>query len=145
MEKYTRTSSSTSQHEAQYHSIINASHPDSTSKRRRLSTRRKLALLLVALSFALFCVLLFPVYFTLPRYHHGSSGTSLNSSSTSTVVAAQSATTSGAVRKQAVKFTDLNDFRIEYYSSGQNNSKVLKGGLPGNVWSGSTPGSLSGR
>ncbi|SJX60315.1 uncharacterized protein SRS1_11629 [Sporisorium reilianum f. sp. reilianum] len=111
------------------------------SNRRRHLTRRKLSLLLLVLTLALFSAIFFPVYLTLSHRRHGSSSSgSSSSASAALATAARSATTPGAVWRQAAKFGDLNEFRIEYYSSGQNNSKVLKGGLPSSVWASVAPG-----
>ncbi|GAC95629.1 alginate lyase [Pseudozyma hubeiensis SY62] len=103
-----------------------------SSRRRRGCTRRKLLLLIllpITLLVLLFVVIFFPVYFT---QHH-----SKTSSASPTGVFDQNATqarkartTQGAVWQQARNFTDLNDFSIEYYSSGEANNKVLTGGLP---------------
>ncbi|KAJ9476900.1 Alginate lyase [Pseudozyma hubeiensis] len=103
-----------------------------SSKRRRGCTRRKLlilTLLPVTLLVLLFVVIFFPVYST--RHHSKpSSASSTVATDSSATQTRKARTTQGAVWQQARNFTDLNDFSIEYYSSGQANSKVLTGGLP---------------
>lgn len=123
--------------------------------RKRFCTRRKILITVPALSLILFAAIFFPVYFT--QQHHLSSSSNPKSSTSSSggsssgtsgedpAVIARAKTTPGAVWSQSAKFKDLDDLRIEYYSSGQSNSQVLTGGLPKSAFRSTPPTSGSRR
>ncbi|EST09896.1 hypothetical protein PSEUBRA_000293 [Kalmanozyma brasiliensis GHG001] len=88
--------------------------------KRRYLTRRNLLLAIPVLSVIIFSVIFFPVHFV-----HRATKESVDAYARSNPPLRKTAV--GEVWQQAVKFTDLSDFRIKYYSSGQNNSRVLPG------------------
>ena len=96
--------------------------------RPRRTKTRLLTLLLPPTLLVLFCILFFPLYFT-----QRSSHTTSSSGNSTSFQSAEAITKVGAVWKQNRYFTNLDDFRIEYYSSGEKNAAVLKNGLPRSV------------
>lgn len=102
-----------------------------------LSKRKRNIFLSIPLGLILlFCVIFFPIYFT---QHHSSFSTTIAGVGNATASSVKAKTTPGAVWCQSSNFKDLNELRIEYYSSGQNNSKILTNGLPRNVWNDQPP------
>ncbi|KAJ1030920.1 hypothetical protein NDA18_002149 [Ustilago nuda] len=116
-------------------------HSASPSCRKRILKRGTMLIVLPLALILLFAVIFFPVYFTRHRSTPSSSNSLSTGGTSSTESSIRSRTTPGAVWVQNANFKDLDDLRIDYYSSGQVNSKVLVAGLPSNVWS-DTPPSL---
>ncbi len=87
--------------------------------------QRWLLVTAVVAAVVVFSAIFFPVYFTRSHQRSGDEGVSATND--------RSITTPGAVWQQKTQFRDLDDFRISYYSSGQNNSKVLSS-LPASAY-----------
>ncbi|SNX81589.1 uncharacterized protein MEPE_00294 [Melanopsichium pennsylvanicum] len=113
---------------------------------KRVCARRRILLTVPLVALVVFAAIFFPVYLTHSNNNKSSSSSSQQSSATtssaqSSAAAAAARTTPGAEWVQTVDFENLDDLRIDYYSSGQNNSNILTSGLPEDVWSSRSPSS----